>query len=52
MKHIDVCLTPDLLHLHDVDNRIVVVAERVPGYFLHGHGLCLWRGEYHTGGHR
>ncbi|MBO0937341.1 2-phosphosulfolactate phosphatase [Fibrella sp. HMF5335] len=27
MKHIDVCLTPDLLHLHDVDNTIVVVAD-------------------------
>lgn len=27
MKHIDVCLTPDLLHLHTVENTIVVVAD-------------------------
>lgn len=27
MKQIDVCLTPDLLHLHDVENTIVVVAD-------------------------
>ena len=27
MKNIDVCLTPDLLHLHTVDNTIVVVAD-------------------------
>lgn len=27
MKQIDVCLTPDLLHLHTVDNMIVVVAD-------------------------
>lgn len=27
MKQIDVCLTPDLLHLHPVDNTIVVVAD-------------------------
>lgn len=27
MKQLDVCLTPDLLHLHDVDNTIVVVAD-------------------------
>lgn len=27
MKQIDVCLTPDLLHLHDIENTIVVVAD-------------------------
>ncbi|AKD57482.1 2-phosphosulfolactate phosphatase [Spirosoma radiotolerans] len=27
MKQIDVCLTPDLLHLHKVENTIVVVAD-------------------------
>ncbi|GAB2525192.1 2-phosphosulfolactate phosphatase [Spirosoma aerophilum] len=27
MKQIDVCLTPDLLHLHTVENTIVVVAD-------------------------
>ncbi|MBC3788191.1 2-phosphosulfolactate phosphatase [Spirosoma utsteinense] len=27
MKQIDVCLTPDLLHLHAVENTIVVVAD-------------------------
>ncbi|GAB3772782.1 2-phosphosulfolactate phosphatase family protein [Spirosoma horti] len=27
MKQIDVCLTPDLLHLHNVENTIVVVAD-------------------------
>ena len=27
MKQIDVCLTPDLLHLHEVENTIVVVAD-------------------------
>lgn len=27
MKHIDVCLTPDLLHLHTIDNTIVVVTD-------------------------
>lgn len=27
MKSIDVCLTPDLLHLHAIDNTIVVVAD-------------------------
>lgn len=27
MKKIDVCLTPDLLHLHTIDNTIVVVAD-------------------------
>ncbi|AQG81999.1 2-phosphosulfolactate phosphatase [Spirosoma montaniterrae] len=27
MKHIDVCLTPDLLHLHTIENTIVVVAD-------------------------
>jgi 2-phosphosulfolactate phosphatase len=27
MKHIDVCLTPELLHLHTVENTIVVVAD-------------------------
>jgi 2-phosphosulfolactate phosphatase len=27
MKHIDVCLTPDLLHLHKLENSIVVVAD-------------------------
>lgn len=27
MKKIDVCLTPELLHLHDIDNTIVVVAD-------------------------
>jgi len=27
MKSIDVCLTPDLLHLHKIDNTIVVVAD-------------------------
>ncbi len=27
MKNIDVCLTPDLLHLHAIDNTIVVVAD-------------------------
>lgn len=27
MKKIDVCLTPELLHLHDVDNTIVVVTD-------------------------
>ncbi|OIN58837.1 2-phosphosulfolactate phosphatase [Arsenicibacter rosenii] len=27
MKNIDVCLTPDLLHLHKIDNAIVVVAD-------------------------
>lgn len=27
MKQLDVCLTPDLLHLHKLDNSIVVVAD-------------------------
>lgn len=27
MKNIDVCLTPDLLHLHKIDNSIVIVAD-------------------------
>jgi len=27
MKHIDVCLTPDLLHLHTIENTIVVVTD-------------------------
>jgi 2-phosphosulfolactate phosphatase len=27
MKQIDVCFTPDLLHLHSVENTIVVVAD-------------------------
>ncbi len=27
MKSIDVCLTPDLLHLHNIDNTIVVVTD-------------------------
>ena len=27
MKQLDVCLTPDLLHLHSVENTIVVVAD-------------------------
>ncbi len=27
MKQIDVCLTPDLIHLHTIDNTIVVVAD-------------------------
>lgn len=27
MKQIDVCLTPDLLHLHTIENTIVVVAD-------------------------
>lgn len=27
MKNIDVCLTPELLHLHTIDNTIVVVAD-------------------------
>ncbi len=27
MKQLDVCLTPDLLHLHTVENKIVVVAD-------------------------
>ncbi|TDB66051.1 2-phosphosulfolactate phosphatase [Arundinibacter roseus] len=27
MKQLDVCLTPDLLHLHSLDNSIVVVAD-------------------------
>jgi 2-phosphosulfolactate phosphatase len=27
MKQIDVCLTPDLLHLHNIENTIVVVAD-------------------------
>lgn len=27
MKHIDVCLTPDLLNLHTIDNTIVIVAD-------------------------
>lgn len=27
MKHLDVCLTPELLHLHKLDNAIVVVAD-------------------------
>ncbi|PLK42383.1 2-phosphosulfolactate phosphatase [Emticicia sp. TH156] len=27
MKNIDVCLTPDLLHLHNIDNSIVIIAD-------------------------
>ena len=27
MKNLDVCLTPDLLHLHTIENKIVVVAD-------------------------
>jgi len=27
MKNIDVCLTPDLLHLHSIDNSIVIVTD-------------------------
>jgi 2-phosphosulfolactate phosphatase len=27
MKNIDVCLTPDLLHLHSIDNTIVIVTD-------------------------
>lgn len=27
MKNIDVCLTPDLLHLHSIDNSIVIIAD-------------------------
>ena len=27
MKNIDVCLTPDLLHLHNIDNTIVIVTD-------------------------
>ena len=27
MKSINVCLTPDLLHLHNIDNTIVVVTD-------------------------
>ena len=27
MKNIDVCLTPDLLHLHKINNSIVVVTD-------------------------
>ena len=27
MKHIDVCLTPELLHLHTIENTIVVVTD-------------------------